>query len=73
MTNNQKEFLAKLFRLFDEYSIDAVFIETNAIEGKEIVLLSNNCEFSFTSYKDGTFFDVKSVEKTERYSPYIPK
>ena len=73
MNNSQKEFLAKLYKLFDDYSVDTVYIAENAIEGKEIVLLSGNCEFSFTSYRDGTFFDVKNVEKTERYSPYLPK
>ena len=55
MNDNQKKFLNELAQLFEKYSITSAYVTDRGFE-----LKSHEESISFQSYKDDTFFDVKT-------------
>lgn len=57
MNDNQKKFLNELAQLFEKYSIECAYVTDKGFE-----LKSHEESISFQSYKDETFFNVRTYE-----------
>lgn len=57
MNNNQKKFLNELAQLFEKYSIECAYVTDKGFE-----LKSHEKSISFQSYKDETFFNVRTYK-----------
>ena len=55
MNDNQKKFLNELAQFFEKYSITSAYVTDRGFE-----LKSHEETLSFQSYKDDTFFNVKT-------------
>lgn len=73
MTENEKRFLTELHDLMRSYSIDTVLIKGSATinDPQRIAFYSNDREFSFVGYRDGSFISI--ISETEKYTPYLEK
>ena len=57
MNDNQKNFLNELAQLFEKYSIEYAYVTDKGFE-----LKSYEESISFQSYKDDTFFNVRTYK-----------
>lgn len=57
MNNEQQNFLNELAQLFEKYSIDCAYVTDKGFE-----LKSREESISFQSYKDETFFNVRTYK-----------
>lgn len=57
MNDNQKKFFNELAQLFEKYSIECAYVTDKGFE-----LKSHEESISFQSYKDETFFNVRTYQ-----------
>lgn len=73
MTENEKRFLTELHDLMRSYSIDTVIIKGSPTSNdpQRIAFYSNDREFSFVGYREGSFISI--ISETAKYTPYLGK
>lgn len=73
MTDNEKRFLTELHDLMRSYSIDTVIIKGSPTSNdpQRIAFYSNDREFSFIGYREGSFISI--ISETAKYTPYLEK
>lgn len=71
MTENEKRFLTELHDLMRSYNIDTVLIKGSATSNdpQRIAFYSNDREFSFVGYREGSFISI--ISETAKYTPYL--
>lgn len=73
MTENEMKFLTELHDLMRSYSIDTVLIKGSPTskDPQRIAFYSNDREFSFVGYRDGSFLSI--ISETAKYTPYLER